>query len=219
MAWQALGIRKKRCLKIIQPYVDLDHSCTTRYKLRWKKGGIAMNLLAQLHLDHVNMSKLLLLLEQNLQQIRQGEIPELTLMAEAVEYIGHYADLYHHPLEEEMMGYFVERSAELKKHQFVCHQQHHQLDEKSQQVLAPKALTLLDGILPMEQVLHALEEFLQAQKAHLDFEEREIFPLIKAIASDQDWLFLAKRCKLSAEKEQFELSQYSAIYAELGGDR
>ena len=178
-----------------------------------------MNLLAQLHLDHVNMSKLLLLLEQNLQQIRQGEIPELKLMAEAVEYIGHYADLYHHPLEEEMMQYFVERSTELKKHQFVCHQQHRQLDEKSQQVLAPIALTLLDGILPMEQVLHALEEFLQAQKAHLDFEEREIFPLIKAIACEQDWQFLAQRCKFTAEKEQFELSQYSAIYAELGAGR
>jgi len=176
-----------------------------------------MNLLTQLHLDHVNMSKLLLLLEQNLQQIRQGEIPELKLMAEAVEYIGQYADLYHHPLEEEMIEYFVEQSAELKKYQFVCHQQHRQLDEKSQKVLAPIALTLLDGMLPMEQVLNALEDFLTAQKAHLDFEEREIFPLIKAIACEQDWNILKRRSKFTQETDKYELSQFSAIYAELGG--
>ncbi|EPJ46670.1 MAG: hypothetical protein OFPI_33410 [Osedax symbiont Rs2] len=176
-----------------------------------------MNLLAQLHLDHVNISKLLLLLDQNLQQIRQGEIPELKLMAEAVEYIGHYADLYPHPLEEQMMEYFMERSEPLKKHQFICHKQHRELDQKSQQVLAPIAMTLLDGMLPMEQVLRALDDFLKAQKAHLDYEEREIFPLIKTLANEQDWQTLAKRSKLTNEKDKYQLSQFSAIYAELGG--
>lgn len=174
-----------------------------------------MNILTQLHLDHVNMSKLLELLEHNLQQIRQGEIPEFKLMAEAVEYIGHYADLYHHPIEEEMLEYFVEQSAKLKTYQLRCHKQHRLLDEKTQEVLAPITLTLLDGILPIEQVLQALEDYLKAQKAHLNFEEKEIFPLIKAIACDKDWQTLEKRFQFREKIDKYELAQFSAIYAEL----
>ena len=174
-----------------------------------------MNLLSKLHLDHVNMSKLLLLLEHNVEQIRQGETPKLRLMAEAVEYIGHYADLYHHPIEEEMLEYFVPKSAELKILQLSCVNQHHQLDEKSREVLAPIALTLLDGILPMEQVLHALEEYLKAQKRHLDFEEREVFPLIKIIACEKDWQAIAKISRFKEKIDKYELAQFSAIYEEL----
>jgi len=180
-------------------------------------GGFTMSILATLHQDHINMSKLLDLLEKNVEQIVSGERPDLRLMAEAIEYIGYYADLYHHPLEDILYEHFTNRDKALDQLLYSCRKEHRDLASCSQSALAPITLTLMDGMLPMEQIIKVLEKFLKAERDHLNFEEGQVFPMIKALANDEDWKMLRKRCDsgLKSELGEFDMKQYRSLYAEL----
>jgi len=180
-------------------------------------GGFTMSILATLHQDHINMSKLLDLLEKNIEQIVAGERPDLRLMAEAIEYIGYYADLYHHPLEDILYEHFTNRDKALDQLLYSCRKEHRDLASCSQSALAPITLTLMDGMLPMEQIIKVLEKFLKAERDHLNFEEGQVFPMIKALANDEDWKMLRKRCDsgLKSELGEFDMKQYRSLYAEL----
>jgi len=163
------------------------------------------------------MSKLLDLLEKNVEQIVSGERPDLRLMAEAIEYIGYYADLYHHPLEDILYEHFVNRDKALDQLLYSCRKEHRDLAIYSQSALASITLTLMDGMLPMKQIIKVLEEFLQAERDHLNFEEGQVFPMIKRLASDADWKILRKRCvsRLKSELGEFDMMQYRSLYDEL----
>lgn len=174
-------------------------------------------MLDALHQDHINMNQLLQLLDTNVKQIRQGAVPDLKLMAEAIEYIGHYADIYHHPVEDLIYRHFADKSPELSRLMYQCEQEHHNLQNKTGQVLAPINETLMDGMVPMDNIIDALEAFLIAEKSHLDFEEVKIFPLLKSIAQDSDWKQLAKKAWLETDSmfNEFDSLRYREIYNEL----
>ncbi len=182
-----------------------------------KQDNLGMKILSVLHRDHINMSKLLTLIERNIEQIKQGHSADLKLMAEAIEYIGHYADLYHHPLEDVLYDYFKDKSAELTLLINRCEKEHQDLKVCTEQVLSPISVSLLDGMLPMAKIIENLEAFLEQEKQHINFEEGQIFPKIEALANAQDWEKLAKESwlKTDAMFQKFDSNHYAELYADL----
>ena len=182
-----------------------------------KQDNIGMKILSVLHRDHINMSKLLTLIEKNIELIKQGNSADLKLMAEAIEYIGHYADLYHHPLEDVLYDYFKDKSEELTLLINRCEKEHQELKLCTEQVLSPISVSLLDGMLPMHRIIESLEAFLEKEKQHINFEEGKIFPKIEALASAQDWEKLAKESwlKTDAMFQKFDSNHYAQLYADL----
>ena len=176
-----------------------------------------MNTLTILRKDHIYMRKLLKLLDSKLDEVRNGGRPNLTLMAEAVDYIGSHANQHHHPLEDIVFEYFALKSTKLGALVHRCHSEHEELALKTRKILNPIRLSLLDGMLPMEIILDALEDFLSAQKQHLIFEEQKIFPLIEEIASEEDWQGLSKKLALLADIQtmEFNAAQFQSLHAEL----
>ena len=138
-------------------------------------------------------------------------------MAEAVEYIGSDANEHHHLLEDIVFEYFALKSPKLGALVYRCQSEHENLALKTSQILEPIRLSLLDGMLPIEIISEALEEFLFAQKQHLIFEEHEIFPLIEQIASEADWQSLKKKCAFKDDFKTMEYTgaQFAALYTEL----
>lgn len=179
--------------------------------------NVGMKILSILHRDHINMSKLLSLIEKNIELIKQGNTADLKLMAEAIEYIGHYADLYHHPLEDVLYSYFKGKSQELTLLINRCEKEHQDLKVCTEKVLSPLSVSLLDGMLPMQQIIEKLEAFLLQEKQHINFEEGQIFPKIEALASDKDWEQLAKESwlKTDAMFQKFDSNHYAELYQEL----
>ena len=57
-------------------------------------------LLQKLTRDHENLSRLLDVLEKQLDDFHQGQEHDLDLMCELVEYIESYEDQVHHPTED-----------------------------------------------------------------------------------------------------------------------
>lgn len=48
-------------------------------------------------------------------------------------------------------------------------------------------------MLPLEQLVDQLEQFVKHQSEHLNFEEAEVFPAIEQLAGDADWRELESR--------------------------
>ncbi len=64
-------------------------------------GGIGCTvLLERLHRDHINLARLLDLLERELNEFYAGRESDFDLKVEMLEYIECYAELIHHPTED-----------------------------------------------------------------------------------------------------------------------
>ena len=57
-------------------------------------------ILRQLHTDHVNMAKLLDVLERQLDHIHDVESTDFVLMTDLMHYMTHYPSVIHHPRED-----------------------------------------------------------------------------------------------------------------------
>ena len=65
--------------------------------------------IAQLQLDHRNMTRLLDLLRRELDAYRAGQALDVDLLGSIMEYSLHYPDLCHHPLENLIYEKLVQR--------------------------------------------------------------------------------------------------------------
>lgn len=179
-----------------------------------------MTIVSELHQDHVNLSKLLAILDKKVLKLKEGTYPNFSLMADVIGYIANYAEQHHHPREDQMYHYFSGRDAALDAAMTECIQAHDNLKGDGQSLLEFIDGIMHDAVLPMEQFIQRLETFVTNEKNHMDFEEGKIFPLINDVASQEDWEILAE--KLPAESDPLfgekQAQEYMALYQELMRD-
>lgn len=181
------------------------------------KKQLGLSILSVLHIDHININRLLILIEKNIHSVRKGQTADLKLMAESIEYIGYYADIYHHPLEDILYDYFKGRDPLLTSLINRCEKEHQELKQITTDVLSPLSQTLLDGLIPMERILESLEEFLERELNHINFEEGELFPMLELIATEEDWQAIAQQswAKTCSVFKEVDASDYVALYEAL----
>ena len=176
-----------------------------------------MTILTELHQDHVNLNKLLVMLRQNADTLREGKQPNYSLMGDVVEYISSYADGFHHPREDQMYEYFQGRSAELDKALSGCHADHLKLKQSSLELREAIDGVLHDAVMPIDEFINLLDNFVALQIEHLNEEEGQLFPLLEEVGSNQDWAVLSE--KLPAPEDPLfgvrQAQQYSELYKEM----
>lgn len=177
-----------------------------------------MTVLTELHQDHVNLNKLLAVLQNKLERLKHGEMPNFILLADAVDYISNYADAYHHPREDQLYAHFRDVSEpELKDAIAQCEEDHKRLKQYSAELLEAVDCILNDAVVPMDQLVAKLELFLDHQIEHLNLEEGTIFPLLDDMTSDSQWQELEQKLPkmddpLFGEQQK---ERYIALYTEL----
>lgn len=176
-----------------------------------------MNILSELHQDHINLSRLLEMLERKVGQLRAGNHPDFSLMAEVVNYVGGYADQHHHPREDKLYAYFSGRDAALDQILRQCEAEHGELKRLSTRLEESIDGVLHDAVMPMEQFTDQLDAFVQAEKRHLDFEEEQIFPALLKVADERDWQQLAEQLPQSDDPlfGERQADEYRALYKAL----
>lgn len=176
-----------------------------------------MTILTELHQDHVNLNKLLVMLRQKVDKLREGEQPNFNLIADVISYISGYADGFHHPREDRMYEFLVGRDNALDQLLSSCEKEHEALKSSSQQLKDAIEGVLHDAVMPMNEFADLLDDYVSRQTAHLNLEEGELFPKIDAVATEQDWKMLGKLLPapedpLFGEKQAHE---YTDLYREL----
>lgn len=176
-----------------------------------------MNTLSELHQDHINLTRLLDILERKVARLRDGVHPDFSLMADVVSYVGDYADQHHHPHEDIMYEIFRGREADLDQLLAECAQEHQTLKQLSGKLSESIDAILHDAVVPMERFTDQLEAFVVAEKRHLDFEEGLIFPRLEALASAVDWQQLEDRLPKPEDPlfGEHQAEQYRELYRAL----
>lgn len=147
-----------------------------------------MAILAELHQEHVNLKRLLEMLERKVARFRAGTHPNFQLISDVISYVGGYADTHHHPREDRIYAHFQGRNAELDAKMAQSEQEHGELKKLSGALFESVEGVLNDAaVVPIEQLIDQLEQFVQLESRHLDLEEGEVFPRIDALASPDDW--------------------------------
>ncbi|GGO81036.1 hemerythrin [Marinobacterium nitratireducens] len=146
-----------------------------------------MAILAELHKDHINLTRLLDILRAKVGKLRAGTRPNFRLLADAVDYVSDYADRHHHPIEDQMFAFFKERDPGLDALMEKCSAQHRRLHAASHELSDAIDSILNDTPMPMNEFIDRLEAYIGEQKGHLDFEEAEVFPALERAAQPGDW--------------------------------
>ncbi|WP_293267815.1 hemerythrin domain-containing protein [Neptunomonas sp.] len=179
-----------------------------------------MTVISELQQDHVNLSKLLEILDKKIIKLKDGNQPNIGLMADVIGYIANYAEGYHHPKEDEVFAFFKGRDTKLDGVMQECEVAHTNLKGFAHALLEVIDGVLHDAVMPMDNFIEKLEDFVRNEKKHLDFEEASVFPVLNEVATDADWK--AVEAGLPIENDPLfgekRSEEYKALYVELMRD-
>ncbi len=144
-------------------------------------------ILATLHDDHVNMSKLIDLLEQELAAFKEGDAVDIALLQDLMDYMSHYPDGVHHPREDLIARRLAERDPVAASNADSLMAEHGELDDLARRVYAAVNEIALDAELDRDGIVHLVADYVDRLRNHMNREEVTFFPLAERTLLAADW--------------------------------
>lgn len=144
-------------------------------------------ILAHLQIDHRNMRQLLRVLEEELQAYEARGSADFDLMKQILEYTLHYPNLVHHPREEALFRRLLERDPASKAMVGDLTKDHERLAHLTHRFAAALHNVAHDVELPRALFTKLADEYVSGSRQHMDSEEKNFFPRLIAVFTDQDW--------------------------------
>ena len=132
--------------------------------------------LAVWHAEHVDYSRLLDVLEEQVAAFHAGRSPNYSLMLDVVSYLRHFPDRFHHPREDAAFARLVELDPRLQLPINRLLQEHRVIAAAGEELL--KRLTEVVGGASIA-------------REHVATEEREILPRAAKMLTRDDWRIVA----------------------------
>ena len=137
--------------------------------------------------EHVNMGGLLKFLETKLNELKQDKRIRYDFIKDIIDYLHDYADRYHHPCEDLIYDYYLQHKTDKKDSLNKLAQQHERISDLTERLQDMTDMILMDAVVPQDQYIEALQEFLDVQVRHLNYEEEHIIPMLREELSQADW--------------------------------
>ena len=145
-------------------------------------------MLSLIEQDHKKVEQLLNVLTKQLVQLQsQQHNVNFVLMGDIVNYLRNYIDRYHHPKEDLIYAYYLEHYVADAKMSNRLAFEHQRLNFISRQLGHSLSLIQLDSVTPIDEFSARLQEFISEQRAHIQFENSMVLPLIANTFSPDDW--------------------------------
>ena len=167
--------------------------------------------LKKLYRDHAHFNQLIDVMEQQLDELKEGSGTAQNLLREVVLYSHDYSDSIHHPIEDqlyEMMLARTDNGREVMEKLLVHHLQIINM------TLALRKAVEASAADKMEEVGR---DYVKYQREHMQFEEKEAFPLLRDNLGDVDFDNAAGA--IPAEQDPMEdknaREKYPALFAYL----
>ena len=141
----------------------------------------------QLHQDHVNTRRLLVLLQKQMDAFDKGDETDFGLMQSIVDYISEYTDSVHHPKEDLIYAALENRDPSCKTLVDELHKEHKQLSSLTKELTLVLEEIVLDSVISRESVSRQGHDFITKNREHLEKEEKTIFPLVLKTLTNEDW--------------------------------
>ena len=144
-------------------------------------------LLERLHRDHVNLARLLDLLERELNAFYAGEESDFDLKVELLEYVECYAELIHHPTEDRIFEAARDRLEGKQDLLDKLHQQHGSLVGLTRKFRRNLEGVMQGAVIGREELEIEGREYIALQRQHMNWEELDLFPALSLLLSDEEW--------------------------------
>ncbi|MDC0609319.1 hemerythrin domain-containing protein [Vibrio sp.] len=178
-------------------------------------------MIERIRREHGYMTRLLAILRNQLQRLQNEENVNYSLVKEIVDYLSSHSEAIHHPKEDLIYYYFMEKYGSDKNISDLAND-HVELSERTHRFLEIVEMILQDAIVPQEVFLEQLSDFIVSQKQHLDLEEREIIPLVNKTFVVEDWQYLEKQWLKNEDDPVFGdtiAEQYKQLAARVRQDK
>lgn len=143
------------------------------------------------HGEHMRFARLLDFVEKEMQEFHFGGQPDYELMRDAVHYLQHYANRFHHPREdvafERMLAHYPDKQVAIAR----LLQEHRVIDIAGNELLGCLEAILEDTVVPRDKVEAAAATYFVYYRHHLATEEAEILPLAAELLTPEDWAAVA----------------------------
>ncbi|UPQ88491.1 hemerythrin domain-containing protein [Vibrio sinaloensis] len=143
-------------------------------------------MIERIHREHGYMVRLLALLRHKLNLLKSERPVNYGVLRELVDYLANHAEKVHHPKEDILYHYYLEHYGHNQQIDNL-ELEHKTLSEKSHAFLDMVEMVLQDAVIPQDIFIEHLQAFLDAQKKHLEIEERNVFPHLIEKFTVKDW--------------------------------
>lgn len=141
----------------------------------------------KLRQDHVNLGRLLDILEQELDSLHEGTRTDYELMQDAMLYMTRYPDEVHHPTEDVVFRRLMDRHPATRPAVAGLLDEHEKLVERGRAFRAV-LMQVVDGSLVSRAELEREgRDYVRMLRRHVQREETELFPLADQHMQPEDW--------------------------------
>jgi hemerythrin-like domain-containing protein len=137
--------------------------------------------------EHVNFTRLLDLLDDQLAIFHTGGMPRYELMQDIMYYMTHYCDVLHHPKEDLVFAKLKARNQDLAAQVDSLIAQHATLSELGENLVRDLDGVVNGSILPRERIETAAGEYATYLRNHMRMEETDILPWAAKLLHAADW--------------------------------
>ncbi len=145
------------------------------------------SIVDSLRQDHINSTKLLDVLEQQLVIFSRAEVPDYEMMQGVMEYFLDYPDLYHHPTEDLILSKMETRSWTAKDGFPDLRHEHQELAAMTRGFSTVIQNILQTVEIPREAFQRRARKFLDFYRSHIRKEEEVLFPAALKVLTKEDW--------------------------------
>jgi hemerythrin-like domain-containing protein len=143
-------------------------------------------LYEQLKEDHRNLVKVLDVLERQIalydtREEPDSQKPDIALILDIMDYVQHYPDRFHHPLEEASFDYLSEHDLGDASAMDAIRAEHDELEKSSSKVRTLLNAINLGEVVPLDKLNEALNQFHIQQLDLLKREEKSVFKDIRSL--------------------------------------
>lgn len=148
----------------------------------------APQVMLHLHNEHKYMTKLINVLHDQLAMIDVGQIPDFQLMHEVAHYLHAYSDDKHHPREDVIYRKLAQRDPTFSNEVDGLLIEHETMSRKTEALQKSLSDAIHSPSLALaEKLRFRCEDYTSMLSNHMDMEESQIFPRIRAVLTDDDW--------------------------------
>jgi hemerythrin-like domain-containing protein len=137
--------------------------------------------------EHVNMSRLLALLEHQLSLFEAAGPADLELVRSIGEYFASFPKTCHHPKEDAIFRAVKKHQPDIARTMADLEHEHEAVEVRLNDFLHAVDNVILDVEMPRHEFAQRARQFVEDERKHMAMEERYFFPLALETLSEADW--------------------------------
>jgi len=171
-------------------------------------------MLARLKKDHKHIAILLNLLKVKYTRLADGKSINYNLIRDVVEYMQSYVEHSHHPLEDVINDYYLDKIEEVEDIDML-EIEHKKMAESSAALMVKLNLILSDIMVCKEELVIDLKAYVQQQAEHMAMEESVIFIFWVAVLDEHDWSEIQQLCTVKLIDDPLFSEDDNVLFEEL----